>query len=208
MKKDEILEKLSALFNFVLSVGIILAIGYFTGVLKGFTVNDFKDAYANLSQGNNVKYTKSNIYEYGGYQPSRIPDAVYRASAKSGNFANILNSNVKAIFFIEGDTQASKSFHYNIQNYLPQVRTKYNVFVYSPTEFKYMLSGNSSAAKICNSLEECNEQRQKAVDHAALVSFFENCGKTMCIINPVKHQYVRLNKYSDAVNMINALQNW
>ena len=38
--------------------------------------------------------------------------------------------------------------------------------------------------------------------------FLKYCGKTMCIINPSKGEYVRVKTRNSAIKMLDDLQNW
>lgn len=217
MSKDEILAKLKDFGSFVLCIIVLILIGYFTGFLKGFAPQDFIDAYnlllsKTLHGRTNVSQSGANqVAKIGNYQPSRIPAAVLRGAKSSDTWLNVLNSGTKAIFYVYDDSsKSSKEFHYKIQNSVVPIRTNYNVFAYSVESFRNIRTGTVGPSKICNSIDECNEQRRNAADYTALAEFFKNCGNTMCIINPAKGQYIRLKtkNSSDAVKMINGLRNW
>ena len=212
--KKEIAEILKESLSFMLCVTFLFAIAYYTGFLKNFSIQNFINAYndiLNISKVSNKDYatnTKTRIVKYGNYQPSRIPEAVLRGVESSNTWGNVFNSNTKAIFYIYDES--SKDFHYRIQNYTPKLNANYNVFAYTTENFNNIRTGVVGPSKICNSLEECNEQRIKASDYSALAGFMRSCGKTLCIINPSKGQYVRLMSKDggQAVQMISALKHW
>ena len=218
MDKDVLTGKLQEFGWLLLCVVVILGAAYFTGFLKGFTAADFQDAYnkiiAYIPQ-NSAKPSGNNqtASRYQGYLVSNISQEVLRATENTYAFRNILKSDSKSVFYVYGsNSKYSSNFHYNLQNYISRsnVKTKYNIYAYSTDQLSNLRTGSSNAKKICNSLEECNEQRRDAADYTALQTFFERCSRTMCIINPSKNQFVMLRKrdYNEAVKMINTLQNW
>ncbi len=225
MKKNEMKEKLADIASFFACILVILAIAYFTGFLKGFGVKDFADAFNNLganlsnsslgkNAGKNYKNTGSknsgNNETFEGYQVARIPEAVLRGVKTSHLWTFLFNSNKKVVFYIYDDSSAA--FNSSVQNYLSTKKNAqiYSLYAYTNRSFSSMNIGNYGASKICNSLEECNEQRQRASDYSLMSSFLKYCGKTMCVINSSSQKYIRLtNKDSNkATQMLNALKYW
>lgn len=210
--RKEIAEKLKEILSFTVCLGILLAIAHYTGFLKGFSQQDFINAYNDIvktSQVSNKNYKKqTRVTKYGNYQPSKIPEAVLRGVKSSNTWVNVFNSRTKTIFYIYDDS--SKDFHYRIQSYTPNWNSNYNVFAYTTEAFNNMRTGAIGPSKICNSLEECNEQRIKASDYTTLSNFMKSCGTTLCIINPSKGQYIRLKTKNSgqAIQMINSLKHW
>lgn len=211
MDKDIIISKLQDLFNFVVCIAIILAIAYFSGFLKGFTPADFQDAFNRIIHPEMAKSTaRGGISAYNNYQPSKISQNVIRGASNLYVWRNMFSSNTKVVLYIYEDQD--KDFHYQLQNYIARnpIKTNYNVYAYSKSDFKRVRLAEGGPSKICNTLEECKEQRQRAADYSASADFLERCGKTMCVINPTKRQFVRLPKRDaqKAVQMLNALKNW
>ena len=79
---------------------------------------------------------------------------------------------------------------------------------YGKDDFSNLRLGEVGPSKICNSLQECNQVRQKASDYSTMAEFLKYCGKTMCIINPSKGEYVRVKTRNSAIKMLDDLQNW
>ena len=223
--KKEIKDKLIELASFCICIVVLLAIAYYSGFIKGFTGTDFKDSYNELiyNLSNNVSKNKldtglfntNNSYKrqistYKGYQPMRIPDDVLRGVYSSRAWENVFNSNKKVVFYVYNNSQIE--FNNSITNYLSS-ETKgkyYNLITYTESNFESMRLGDIGPSKICDSFEECNAVRKKAIDYSALSEFMKQCGRYMCIINPQQKQYVKLqNKNSSqAVKMIFDLINW
>ena len=220
MDKDQLKGKLQDFVVFIICIGAILGIAYYTGFLKGFTPADFQDAFnrivKNAPNAPQISKTSRGVStRYNGYTPSRIPKEVLRGSKNSRVWQNIFYTNKKTIFYVYSDNSTqvnSTDFHNNIQNYLSKssARSSYNIVAQPYYLYKNMLTGAVSSYSICNSLEECNAQKQRATDHSAMSNFMDRCAKTMCIFNPQKGQYVVLKtkNYNDAVNMINKIKNW
>lgn len=225
MKKSEIKEKLANLVSFIACIIVILAIAYFTGFLKGFRAKDFADAYNNLTAtlsassfgknaGKNVVGSGNNRSEknetYEGYQVARIPEAVLRGVKSSHLWTFLFDSNKKVVFYVYDDS--SSEFNSSVQNYFNTSKnaSAYSLYAYTNRSFTSMNIGNYGASKVCNSLEECNEQRQKASDYSLMSSFLKYCGKTMCIINPSTQKYIKLkNKDANqAAKMLNDVRYW
>lgn len=223
--KKEIKDKLTELISFFICVLILLAIAYFTGFIKGFSLADFQNTYnklvydiANSASKSGVKSelfdtNNSNtkrVSTYKNYQPMRIPESVLRGVKSSGTWGNVFYSDRKVVFYIYNDSQIN--FHNSITNYLSakSKTSKYNLVAYTEGEFNSMRLGDIGPTKICDSLEECNAVRQKAADYTSLSEFMKQCGRCMCIINPSDGQYIKLrNKNSgQAVKMIYDLMNW
>lgn len=212
MDKDIIVDKLHDLLNMIICIAIVLAIAYFSGFLNGFTPADFQDAFGRLTQPlTGKKYvSKNGIQPYNNYQPSKISPEVIRGANTLYAWRMMFASNTKTILYIYEDSD--KDFHYQLQNYIAKspIKTNYNVYAYTKRDFKNVRLGEGGPTQICNSVEECKAQRQRAADYGSSASFLEKCGKTMCVINPTKRQFVRLPKRDarQAVQMINALRNW
>lgn len=223
--KKEIKDKLIEVASFCICVIVLLAIAYFTGFIKGFTVSDFQDSYNKLvyNFANSASKSKldSNLFDtnnsnnkkittYKDYHPMRIPEAVLRGVDSSRAWENVFYSNKKVVFYIYNNSQTE--FHNSITNYLSS-ETKgkyYNLIAYTDSNFNSMRLGDIGPSKICDSIDECNAVRKKAADYSALSEFMKQCGRYMCIINPQQKQYVKLrNKNSgQAVKMIFDLRNW
>lgn len=223
--KKEIKDKLIEIVSFFICLAALLAIAYYSGFIKGFSVSDFQDAYnrlvynfTNSASKSGVKtdlFDTSNkntkrISSYKNYHPMRIPKEVLRGVDTSGVWKNVFYSNKKVVFYIYDESQLN--FHNSIANYLSldTKAQKYNLVAYSENSFNSMHLGDFGPSKICDSLEECNSVRQKAADYTALSEFMLRCGRYMCIINPNRQQYIKLSSKNSgqAVQMILELMNW
>ena len=223
--KKEIKDRLTDVVSFFICVVILLAIAYYTGFIKGFSVADFQNAYNkmvyDIASSASKSGVKSELFDtnnsntkrvssYKNYQPMMIPESVLRGVKSSGTWRNVFYSDKKVVFYIYSESQIN--FHNSITNYLSakSKASKYNLAAYTEGEFNSMRLGDIGPTKICDSLEECNAVRQKAADYTSLSEFMKQCGRYMCIINPSDGQYIKLrNKNSgQAVKMIYDLMNW
>lgn len=201
---------------------VILAVAYFSGFLRGFAPADFQEAYNKLTfnlskgaNGNTAKMlatagNKEKVQKYNGYQPMMIPEAVLRGSITSQAWGHVLQADRRVIFFIYSDKD--KRYGMDLKNAIESdnASSNYKIVSYKLEDFSYQNVGDYGPTKICNSLQECNAVRQKASDYSMLAAFFNQCSRTMCIINPQKQQYVilRQRNVNDAVATVNALKNW
>lgn len=221
MDKDQLKGKLQDFVVFIICIGAILGIAYYTGFLKGFTPADFQDAFnrivKNAPNAPQISKTSRGVStRYNGYTPSRIPKEVLRGSKNSRVWQNIFYTNKKTIFYVYDNNsstgQYGKDFHKKLQAYIntSSAKSAYNVVEYPTHIYNNLRTGITTSYDICNSLEECKAQKLRATDYSALSNFMGRCSKTMCIFNPQKGQYVVLKtrNYNDAVNMINKLKNW
>lgn len=221
--KKEYKNKLIEIGGYCTCLIVILAIGYFSGYLKGFAPDDFVNAYeqitADLSKSSAVKNTNVSFSRtksigskttstYNDYQAARIPVAVIRGVNTSGTWTEIFNSHNKTVFYLY-DKQ-DDSFDSSIKNFVNNgvLSSKYTVYSYGKDDFSNLRLGEVGPSKICNSLQECNQVRQKASDYSTMAEFLKYCGKTMCIINPSKGEYVRVKTRNSAIKMLDDLQNW
>lgn len=223
--KKEIKDKLIEVGSFFICLAVLLAIAYYSGFIKEFSVKDFQNAYeksinavttttfknknkSNLFNTNNSK--SKHISTYKDYSTMRIPVAVLRGVASSQSWENVFYSDKKVVFFVYSDSQTD--FYNSVSNYLntKSKKNKYKLVAYTQSSINSIRVGDIGPSKICDSLDECNAVRQKAADYTALSEFIKQCGKYMCIINPQEQKYVKLrNKNSyQAVKMINDLVNW
>ena len=224
-------DKLKEAGSFVLCAAVLLGIGYYTGILKGFTPQDFKTSYQkmehNLSKkvqgggarerilsSNNSTSQKSASYK--NYRPRTIPETVLRGVYESNTWVNIFDSDKKAVFYLYdptgSDQRLSEDFHFRMTNYLNNEdnRPYYNNFAITSSQFKNIKAGMIGPSKICNSLEECNNQRKSASDYSNMAEFFRRCGQTVCIINPYNNTYVILKdrNFASAVHTLDNLREW
>lgn len=222
MKKKEIKDKLLDVASFFACILVIVLIAYFTGFLKGFAPKDFADAFTNfndnLSNSSLAKFAGENsdgsiagrneVYE--GYEVTKVPESVLRGVKSNGLWKFIFNADRKVVFYMYGDS--TEDFNSSVQNYLSSGKnsSEYKLYAYTNASFSNMNLGNYGATEVCNSLEECNKQRQEASDYSLMTAFMKYCGKTMCIINPETKKYARLKKKNadDATKMLDAFKDW
>lgn len=214
----ELQNKLIEISSFVVCFVIVCIVVSSTGVLKNFQGNDLDSALKQIEtvfKGNsNSKASptsvgsKNDISKLSSYQPNRIPDSVLRGAEYSGVWTNLFSSPQKIVFYIYDNN--STEFNNKVQNYVLNNGAGFTLKSYEQQEFINMRAGSSAPQKMCNSLEECNRQRQNASDYASTATFLKMCGNTICVINPAKRQFVRLNTKNSgaAINMIQALKDW
>ncbi len=227
----KIKDKLKEAGSFLLCLVVLLGIAYYTGLLKGFSPDDFVSAYQQiaynlskktssndergriLSTGNSTAQKSSS---YKNYRPRTIPDTVLRGAYESHTWTNIFESDKKAVFYLYdpsgNDNTLSPDFHNRMVSYLNMEdnRPYYNNFAITSYQLKNLKVGVVGPSKICDSLEECNKQRQNASDYSNMAEFFKQCAKTVCIINPSNNQYVILKNrnFGLAVQELNNLREW
>jgi len=214
--KDELLQKLKDFINFLIFIAIVIVIARMTGLLEGFAPQDFSNAFSNITTSISNGKVPSNFRikngepKVNGYRPAKIPEGVFTAGQKQRYLPNLFNNNKKVIFYIYG--QNDSDFHSKITSYMTSNNAGYyyKLMPYSSNLAGSFKIGADLPSHICNSLQECNEYRKKSTSYNELSVFLQRCGKTMCIINSRKQQYITLKTrdYNAAYTMLNALKNW
>lgn len=211
--KKEILKEIGCYAG---CIGFIFVSGYLSGFFRETSYETLSHRIVSSVKASGIEQyinqersprKKTTVYK--NYRPRYISNAVLNGSASSGTWKNIFVSNKKVVFYLYDKSDA---FHSSVSSFISKnsLYKNYNFEPYSLNEFNNMRSGQMGATKICKNLEECNEVREKASDYTMLTNFLSNCGKTMCIINPAKNQYLQLKKRNvqEAQNMLNGLKNW
>lgn len=224
-------DKLKECVNFVICLGVLLGIGYYSGILKGFSPADFSDSYQNIvsnidknsmSADDRAKIlstdnsTSQDSASYEDYRLRSIPQTVIDGAYESDTMLNVFNADKKVVFYVYDpsgqNVNLSVDFHDKIQRYLDSkdMRSHYEIVAYSDSAFKNLKTGVIGPSKICNSLEECNNQRKSASNYSNMAEFFKQCAKTACIINPANLKYVALKNrnYSSAADVLYKLREW
>lgn len=214
------MDKLKSLLGYVIAVIIILAGAYYSGFLTGFTPKDFQDAYNRLSNSINnsaivnhadIKTTSGHnaVKTYNNYHPNLIDKQVITGSETTGAWSNIFKSSKKTVFYLY-DT--NDNYHTEISRYISSnhLDRYYNIIAYSKQNYSNYSVGNASYAKICNSLQECKAQRDRAATYTKLAQFMESCGKTLCVINGSNKQFIRLYKrdVNEAKKLLEGVKLW
>lgn len=221
--KKEVKNKLKEIGNYGLCIAIVLGIAYYTGILKGFAPSDFENAYkqitTDLSQSPTIKNNNINLgnttskgstrsTSYNNYQVAKIPIPVVRGVNAEHYFTEIFNPSTKTVFYFYD--KPMDTFDASIKNYLSrgQISSKYRILAYSKSGFKNLHLGTYGQSKICDSIQECNAVRQKATDYTYMSEFLKSCGRTMCIINQSKGEFIRLRNRDNAIKILEDMQNW
>lgn len=216
--RKELKARLTEFVSFVVCLIVILVVVLNFGLLKDVPAINFDLAFAQIkgvfdgelkASPNSVSSgSKQDIPKINGYQPNRTPDSVLRGARYSGTWANIFDSSRKVVFYIYDKN--SSDFNLRVQNYVHSENLKYELKSYEQEEFNNIRVGFNGPVKMCNSFEECNKQRQNASDYSSVAAFLKMCGKTMCVINPHKRQFVKLNSKnsSEAMQLLNSLKDW
>lgn len=221
--KKEIKGKLKEIGSYGLCLVVILGVAYYSGILKGFAPKDFENAYTqittDLSQTSTVKNSNINISRtsskgstrttsYNNYQVAKIPTSVVRGVKEEHYFTEIFNPTAKTIFYFY-DTPMD-SFDSSVKNFVSngKISGKYRIYSYSKNDFNRLHLGSVGPSKICDSFQECNEVRQKAADYTSMSEFLKQCGRTMCIINQSRGEYIRLRNRNNAIKILDDIQNW
>ena len=118
------------------------------------------------------------------------------------------NGSQDTIECIQSIDASKTKYQYDV--YILDNGSSFTLKAYEQQEFNNIRVVLNGPTKMCNSLEECNRQRKNASDYTSTAAFLKMCGKTMCVINPSKRQFVSLKSKNstDAVNMLRALENW
>lgn len=215
------MEKFKNLAGYLIAIIVILLGAYFSGFLKGFAPKDFADAYNNVSQiisskaNESGKYIKSSsgngqVKKYGKYSPNVIDEQILVGSSTTGAWTNVFKSSKKTVFYIYEDK--NDSFHSELTSYINKnnLNKFYNIYAITKNGYMNNSVGNSSYAKICNSLQECKAQRDRAANYTKLANFMESCGKTICVIDGSKKQYIKLYKrdVNEAKQLLEGAKLW
>jgi len=224
------MDKLKEFLSFCVCVAIILGIARFTGFLEGFSQNDFIKsynkilAYTNISKNSSAaKYLKSDTQgkfmksdKYNNYRTIMTPKKILDTADSTGDFRSLFFNAKKTVFYVydheNKDQTYTYDFHNNLQKYVEshKLYENYNFEMITYNRLKYYSIGGAGADSICNSIKECNEIRQNAVNHSLLAEFVAHCGRTMCIMNTDTNQYVMLKKRNldEAIKLLEAFKNW
>ena len=220
------MEKFREVVGFLVCVAVIVFAARMSGILQGFSPDDFKNAGTEIvnivtkqTSGTEKYLTKNSSGSrqsavYKNYRANTIPKNVLEGSKTSGTWKNIFNSNKKVIFYIYDGTvtKYSYDFHTSVSNYCMNgnIARNYTLQATGLKTFNSIREGEIGPSKICDSFEECSIVQRKAANYSLLENFLRNCGTTMCVFNPQKNQYIRLkNRNStEAKQLLNGLINW
>ena len=203
---------------YVVCILFIVVAGNISGVTKSFSYDAISNEIVAKVKSTGVdKYLaketdtsaqqKSNYY--GKYRPSYIPKKVLAGSQTSGVWTNLFNSNKKVVFYVY---DKNDKFHDEFSGYF--FNSDYAQFYEFEATTKYifdsMMTGTVGPNKVCNSIEECNQYREKASNYTLMTNFLSSCGKGMCVFNPEKQQFVQLRRRTskEANDMLEELKNW
>lgn len=213
-------EKIKEIVNFLLCIAVLVGIAYYTGIIKGFSPEELGYSYQVFVKNFSAKNTNKNVravtpaktHSYAGHSPMRIPDAVIEGSRTTGMWKQLFAGSKKVVFYVYSDgtsgNELSKEFDnsvadyiYSSNNYYYYQLQAYDIGTYNSLKTNVDIG----PAKICNSLQECNEQRKKAGAYSTLAEFVSRCARTMCIINSRTNEYIILRN-RDSRNAISILQ--
>lgn len=207
-------DKLNEFIGFIICLVVVIGVCQYTGALKN--IGDPSSFISKAIDSTGIRVNSGN-YSNGSRKSSKIKnyktqilkDSIIETSKKQGIWNNIFSSNKKVIFYLY---DGNDDFHNQIDRYVSagMLSRNYNIVALSSNSFRKVRLGTTGPGKICNSFAECNEQRLASVHYTEMVSLLEWCGKSMCIINPAKKEYVylRTRNAADAKKMIQALKNW
>ena len=215
-------DKVKEILSISISIVILLAIAYFTGFLKDLNINNLNYVFNGVGNIVSDKINSSGIRErtvnantvdssgYKGYRTQKISKDLIAVKTNFYLWDKIMNSNKKIVFYVY--PSENDNFDSSIKQYLSKsgLYSYYSNQAISERTLKHINVGSTSSDKVCNSFEECNEQRKSAVAKTNMTAFFAQCGKTMCIFNPKKKEYINIKKrdVNEAKKMLNALKNW
>jgi len=221
-------DKLKETIGVTACIVLLISIGFYTGFFNDHKLSDFeklvKDASSdfksidgNLNLGNsNSKIKNNNTSRIDKYRANNILDGVYEGSRLSGFWKNVFASNKKVVFYVydsyDNNKKYSKDFHDKVLSAYEKgkMNNYYNFEATDLSVFKNYNVGIVGSTKICNSLEECNQQRNLATKRSEMQMFLDRCSTGFCIINNKKKEFVMLrHRNSDeAINALKTLKNW
>lgn len=203
---------------YVLCIVFIVVCGSTSGFFKELNSGNFANELVQKINGTGIeKYltketdtsAQKQANTYGKYHPSYIPDKVLKGSETSGVWTHLFNSDKKVVFYVY---EKDSKFHQEFSDYFSKSSyLSYYQFEATPKSvFNGMMSGTVGPNKVCNSIEECNQYREKASNYTLLTNFLTDCGKGVCVFNPEKKQFVQLRRRNlkEAQNMVETLKNW
>lgn len=203
---------------YLLCIVFIIVCGSVSGIFKSFNIDDISnEVVKKVSETGVEKYltkdtdtsAQKQANTYGNYRPSYIPEKVLKGSETSGAWTHLFNSDKKVVFYVY---EKDSKFHQEFSDYISKNSyLSYYQFEATPKNvFNSMMSGTVGPSKVCNSLEECNQYREKASNYTLLTSFLTDCGRGVCVFSPEKKQFVQLRRRSvkEAEKMVESLKNW
>lgn len=215
-------ERIKEIVNFLLCVAVLVGIAYYTGILKGFSFDEISYSYNNFVKNlSSIKISKnyktapsSKTQSYSGHSPRRIPEAVLQGSRSAGMWKQLFSGNKKIVFYVYSDgsngNELSKDFDSAVANYIYSSNNYYyyQLQAYDVSTYNSLKSTvDIGPSKICNSLQECNDQRKRAGAYSTLAEFVSRCARTMCIINNKTNEYIILRN-RDSKNAMSVLQQY
>lgn len=210
-------ELLKEIGCYIGSIVFVSCCAYWGGFLNFTTYQVLSDNVVNSIKTTEIeKYInpefsprRKKVATYKNVHPRVIPSAVLKGYEASGSWSDILGSDKKVVFYIYDEND---EFHAALYSYFSRKELfgKYNFKPYRAAGFYNMHNGAAGQGKICNSISECKRVRDKAANYTLLANFLTNCGKTVCVLNPAKKQYVQLSKrnLTEAERILDILQNW
>lgn len=203
---------------YVICILFIVVAGNISGITKTFSYDAISNEIVAKVKSTGVeKYlaketdtsAQKTTNTYGKYRPSYIPKKVLAGSQTSGAWTHLFNSDKKVVFYVY---EKDSKFHQEFSDYISKNSyLSYYQFEATPKNvFNSMMSGTVGPSKVCNSLEECNQYREKASNYTLLTSFLTDCGRGVCVFSPEKKQFVQLRRRSvkEAEKMVETLKNW
>lgn|GEM_PF-3134032 len=175
-----------------------------------FTSDSFDFSGIEKSINNFLGNNEKNPYSSDKLVSARqLPGDARLAAKIRYEWAEMLNSNKKVIFYTYTNDVQSQNFHRGIQNQLSKLGSSYKLVAYEHSYYKGIMYGEIKS-KSCSSPAECNQMRKESSAISNLTILLDNCAKTMCIINNKNNSYLRLRKkdLNDANATLTKYRNW
>ena len=221
-------EKLNEFFGILACLGLLIGLGYYTGFFNDFSFEKLlkttSSDVANLKTDMSSKKDKKNSFHIGGermskfgkYRANNIPNDVYKGAELVRGWDRVFKGNKKVVFYAYDNSGRNVAYAGDFHNKLTDAFNQNHLNQYYSFEpmdysiFRNYYVGISTATKICNSLEECNNVRLAANYKSTFQMFLDRCAKAFCVINPEKQQFILLRNRNvdEAMNILINAKNW
>lgn len=221
--KKVVIEKAKEVICFLVCVGVLAGIAYYTGLLNFVSTDSIKDSFSKFTNTvANPKEIKNSGFNPNGRSVTRynnvrtyaIPQSVIKAVNNSNQWNDIFFGSRLNVFYVTGKGYFSPHFDSVVKHYVSsskENRGYFTVKAYDTSRYNAMKNNvDIGPAKICDSIEECAGQANKANAHSTVSAFVDRCAKALCIINTRRSEYVMLRSSNPqkAVDTLESLKGW
>ena len=220
------MEKYKESLFFLICIAVLVGLGFHFGIFNSqfgnnlsvsFNefLNSFQTTQTDKKSSGSASSTRARAM-YNGVRTSHIPQKVVNGVSASYQWNSIFKASKKTIFFVYDNNSAlysNQQFYNSVNSFLSSnnYNRYYQLVALDTNSYSSMKSaGDIGASKICDSIEECKAQADKASNHTAAATFVDRCAKNLCIVNPRKMDYiiVRNPNIKTTSEFIEKLKNW